>query len=612
MKPEIVLTETIDLTENDDLLIISTPTVLDFPVVSKAVILAVQMLDINGRKLDPPNGFLKSNRFGPFKYLHGKMIRDGFELKVPVSEGCARVELSIYGWAVDASTIADQVRIGTLVKVSASEISESCPVDMDELDFRFDVRPGETYAVCWQAEAIDRGQGLLLFEYRSQEDELLMPPSELLFSPKFGSYSYAIKRDRMDKQNCILQIPYSAHSLRIRGKNWGGGGAKLVGPLLVGQKTPEDQTIERSFKSSDWFSSIKDTDDLAIFYSLSQQDSEVSALATRSTMMARGLAEHGWKVVSVSAEIQHEPVVSNSILILPIGELRRAFNRLGSERRMGRSVLICSSRSDIQMLSITDRAHAQGWHIIYDYLGGWEIREDTGSLNWYRTIIEKRIVDSSDLVLSTNSQLIERLETNLMARPPVLLRNSVSFSGEEQVVLGTKVREEHSPKEGTVVGYLGDLSDSWVDWPLLLRAIKARPNVRFEFLGFGLPETIKLPVNAQYTVFDSWQSANRAMQKWKIGLIPLVPSRETASVDPSLVYDYIAAGLRTLSIPTGGIQNYPGVKLYRNENEFLIALDRLLSAKTTDTFLEDCRRFTSENSWSMRMSQFCDLIESLN
>ncbi len=40
------------------------------------------------------------------------------------------------------------------------------------------------------------------------------------------------------------------------------------------------------------------------------------------------------------------------------------------------------------------------------------------------------------------------------------------------------------------VGYIGHLTASWFDWPLIIRSARESPDLIYEFIGFGEPKIL--------------------------------------------------------------------------------------------------------------------------
>src|SRR5699024_1657646 len=150
---------------------------------------------------------------------------------------------------------------------------------------------------------------------------------------------------------------------------------------------------------------------------------ENNNLLLRSNRMAIEMASKGWKVVYVPFSNEPGRIVSENILQISSDDLREAFNTISGSTRTGRSVFVCSSRSDIVTLSMVDRARANGWRVIYETRDDMEEFQRVGYSKWYRAIIEKRIADSSDAVLATSPRLRDRILAISRLNQPKLLPN---------------------------------------------------------------------------------------------------------------------------------------------------------------------------------------------
>lgn len=611
MKPEVVVAQSLNVSTDEHILNVIIPSDSSVSREEKAGVLAVRSFDDTGEEMPRPNGFSLSRQLGPFKYVHGDAIQEGTTFTVPIAPECVRLEVSLVSWKADISSLSGRVIIECLSQKDPSAISVEAPEFIEEVDYSFAVLSGEIYTIKWSAKPVKDGRGLLVFNYRDESGELLMPPSERALHPEFGAYSYATQENGPSEQEFELKVPKSVRTLQVTGKNWKGGGVHLTGPLTVQPKrVAEDNSDDRESTSS-WLSLIEGSDDVMVIYTTAGPFAADNNLMLRSNRMAIEMANKGWKVVYVPFSSDHGRVITDNILQLSSEALREAFNKIGSSQRNGRSVFVCSSRTDIVTLSIVNRARANGWRVIYETRDDMEEFQRVGYSKWYRAIIEKRIADTSDAVLATSPRLKDRIQTISSRNQPALLPNAVpdAFVMDSNDLRAPETAEKRNKSK--VVGYLGHLTASWFDWPLLLKVMKARPEIQFEIIGHGIPQGLRLPHNVHYLGAMAHDEAIKYMSQWRIGLIPFTPSRLTFAVDPNKVYEYIAAGLKTLSAPMGDVANYPGVMVYRNEQEFLSLLDRLMEQDITPEFLASCQSFTEENSWSTRMSQFAEFIEGV-
>lgn len=610
MEPEVVVSKSLTVAADEHYLNVIIPSVSSIPAAEKAAVLTVKTYDRNGTEFARPQGFSVSRTLGPFQYVHGDNIREGHVFTIPVETECVLAEVTLVSWKADIAALRGLVTIECVSGKNPADISPEAPVFIDDVDFKFEVRDGEVYSVKWSVKPVKDGRGLLLFNYLDEDGEPVMPPSERPIHPELGAYSYASEEGITDME-VDLKIPKSVRAIEVTGENWKGGGVNLIAPLTVRPKIETGYSEEDNDIADAWLSSIESSDDVIVIYTTAGPFAENNNLLLRSNRMAIEMASKGWKVVYVPFSNEPGRIVSENILQISSDDLREAFNTISGSTRTGRSVFVCSSRSDIVTLSMVDRARANGWRVIYETRDDMEEFQRVGYSKWYRAIIEKRIADSSDAVLATSPRLRDRILAISRLNQPKLLPNAVPDAFIEDSVSLRNPEAADERNKAKIVGYLGHLTDSWFDWPRLLKVMRARPETQFEIIGHGMPQGIQLPHNANYLGAMAHDEAIKYMSRWRVGLIPFIPSRLTFAVDPNKVYEYIAAGLKTLSAPMGDVTNYPGVQVYRNEDEFLRSLDALLDETITPEFLEECQAFTEENSWSVRMSQFAEFIEGV-
>lgn len=172
--------------------------------------------------------------------------------------------------------------------------------------------------------------------------------------------------------------------------------------------------------------------------------------------------------------------------------------------------------------------------LVYDCLDDWDGFVNTGELHGEAVRDESKIVQAAALVTATAPRLVEKV-TRLGAKQVVFIRNG----GPEEPL----PRGKH--KSGRIrVVYSGYLSGSWRAWDLL-QAVAEDPGMDLTVVGYY----DNAPAWARPGVFVGeldHAKALRVMADHDVGIIPF-RGELCRAVDPIKYYDYLAAGLWTVS-----------------------------------------------------------------
>ena len=163
------------------------------------------------------------------------------------------------------------------------------------------------------------------------------------------------------------------------------------------------------------------------------------------------------------------------------------------------------------------------------------------------------------------------------------------------------------------MGYVGHLTDSWFDWPLIEEAASRLPHITFEIIGHGAPDNLSLPANVKMLGAKSHDELPEIVAGWKVALIPFKDLPLTRSVDPNKIYEYFAWGLRCVSAPMGLVHEYPSTWVYRTADEFVDSIREAVETKMSDRELYTLDEFVQTASWDDRaVTMFEKLGISIN
>lgn len=157
------------------------------------------------------------------------------------------------------------------------------------------------------------------------------------------------------------------------------------------------------------------------------------------------------------------------------------------------------------------------------------------------------------------------------------------------------------------LGYVGTLHSS-VDAELLRHTIDAMPNAHLVMIGSykKIPTVLQHP-RISFTGPVNFTKLPAYLEHLDIGLIPYRVNEFTAGVFPTKMFEYVAAGLPTVSTFLPELKQFSAhIALTSGKNEFVEAIQSALDqGRTTPN-----KDFLQKNSWSARFAEVTKIIEA--
>ncbi|MCK6547572.1 hypothetical protein L6R52_17110, partial [Myxococcota bacterium] len=240
-----------------------------------------------------------------------------------------------------------------------------------------------------------------------------------------------------------------------------------------------------------------------------------------------------------------------------------------------------------------NRLNAAGWSTLYDCRDDWEEFELAQPMYWYKTSVERFVVNNVDATFCVSRPLAEKIAAMTKTRPV-----SVSPNAYDQHFL----KRGYSRKLGEriKIGYFGHLSPSWFDWAALGEIARARPGYSFEIIGDHAPSGLALPPNVALLGPKDHPEICDAAASWHAGIIPFKMGKLADAVDPIKIYEYFALELPVVSFRMPQIDDYPYTKTVTTVSAFAAALDAAVRERPDPAVL---RAFLAENTWEHRVDQ---------
>jgi len=174
--------------------------------------------------------------------------------------------------------------------------------------------------------------------------------------------------------------------------------------------------------------------------------------------------------------------------------------------------------------------------------------------------------------------------------------------------------EELRGLPGPVVGFAGNMLPGKVDFPLLERLARARPQWTFLCVG-PLPdasavEALRPLPNVRLLGARTYAELPRYVAAFDVGLIPYLHNDYTRSCFPLKLYEVLAAGKPVVATGLPELAGMePDVSLAATDAETLDALERGLAARGPEDVARRRQR-ASGNTWETRTSTLLSLVET--
>ena len=227
--------------------------------------------------------------------------------------------------------------------------------------------------------------------------------------------------------------------------------------------------------------------------------------------------------------------------------------------------------------------------------------------------LENEAIRQADITLVTSKELWN-LKSKISA-DTYILNNAV----DNAVFKKTLTEKYPKPKElqdrtGKVVGFIGNLDELRVNYPLIKKAVVAHPDKTFLFVGplnnqeyleLGLPD---LP-NIIFTGGKNLYELPQYLQYMDCCLIPFLCNTLTKSIYPLKINEYLTAGKPVIATNfSEDIQSFKKqIFLANSEEEFVQLIDTALSPQSEDAF-KNRIALAESNTWTARIQQFWDIV----
>ncbi|AEF95428.1 Methyltransferase type 11 [Desulfotomaculum nigrificans CO-1-SRB] len=299
--------------------------------------------------------------------------------------------------------------------------------------------------------------------------------------------------------------------------------------------------------------------------------------------------------------------VKNGIYQVPLYNFLSALGRLNM-RTDNTSFFLITFPTD-HFVKSARCLRSKGFVILYDIMDDWECFADVGQATWYDKQLEHSLVLESDFVIAVSPSLAKKF--TCLRRDIEVVGNGFSSNTLNEHMKFICIQEKKQRHE-TIVGYFGHLTDSWFDWNLLLTAAQQLQTIKFEIIGYGVPDWVHEKVekisNIKLVGKVLPKDLHKYARHWSAGLIPFRAGKLSEAVDPIKVYEYLFFGLPVVVTGIRHLERYPLVRFAASTEEFIeaivdvININMLAYQGQLEAFLNNC-------TWNERFSSIEKKIE---
>ena len=444
----------------------------------------------------------------------------------------------------------------------------------------------------------EKSTALLTVGFLDEAGRPLPGPSDLPQNPTFGPFVQLRGTAEGPLETRFqIAVPSQARWVRIQGRRgWGNSEVMMRAEIEVTE-------VRSSVAEIDAFLAEIPEGDTLLVIDTTAPPLGHETLSLRPNNLARAFERAGmWVVFLPFSSLQEFPArVSDRVLQVARKDFGRLVRGLTTRRRSMGDTYICSSFPSIAAVALGTQLKTLGWQVVYECRDDMEEFNRVGYSKWYSPALERQMLIVADKVVSVSTAL----DAKLVSMWPALRNHAVIPNAVNRHVIdqseGLRTAESFDRREHLrVAGYVGHLTPSWFDWPLIAEAARRMPETVFEIIGHGAPQGMSLPSNVHLLGPRSHEQLADIVTGWKVGLIPFLDIPLTRSVDPNKIYEYFAWGLRCVTAPMGSVETYPSTWVHRGVDEFVEKLDEALSIPWAPGEREAMESFVQSSDWDDR------------
>lgn len=268
--------------------------------------------------------------------------------------------------------------------------------------------------------------------------------------------------------------------------------------------------------------------------------------------------------------------------------------------------VICSYPDWVEHLSkISEKVK-----IIYDCLDDWESFVTTLDLDLKNKLIqnERKLAGISNIVLASAKRLFVKM-ANLSNRV-YYLPNGVwnkDFNRNKAYSTPKDIIEISKP----IVFFMGAIA-GWVDLDLIDYISKKRPEYSFVFVGPEIGESLPINSNIYFLGLKKYEELPTYLNEVKVAIVPFKLNNLTASVTPLKFFEYLSAGIPTVTTMFPDLLGLAGCKVTINKEQFLDSIDLYINMNEPDYNKESISAIntTAIFDWEKLLEPLCRFVDN--
>ena len=228
--------------------------------------------------------------------------------------------------------------------------------------------------------------------------------------------------------------------------------------------------------------------------------------------------------------------------------------------------------------------------------------------------LENEAIKQADVTLVTSKELWN-LKSKI-SKDTYILNNAVDNTVFKRTLTETFPKPpELAGRTGKVVGFIGNLDELRVNYPLIKKAALAHPDKTFLFVGplnnteyltLGLPDIPNIIFAGGKNLYELPQY----LQAMDCCLIPFLCNTLTKSIYPLKINEYLSGGKPVIATNfSEDIQSFKDqIYLADTEETFVQLIDKAL-APQSEQVIKDRIALAESNTWTARINQFWDIMD---
>lgn len=229
--------------------------------------------------------------------------------------------------------------------------------------------------------------------------------------------------------------------------------------------------------------------------------------------------------------------------------------------------------------------------------------------------LELEACKKTDIVTVTSTHLYE-LKSPLNPNSH-LVPNAVELSNFERAVTQKLTRPEAIKNITTpIIGFVGNLDDRRVDYPLIKKIAESNPDKHVVLVGpVNSPSVAKLGIDKMSNVIMGGSQPIEILPEWlqhfDCAIIPFIANRLTKSIYPLKINEYLAAGKAVVSTRfSDDIASFSDViYLAQDHDEFLSLIQEAVDSNSEEQIAQRVK-VASQNTWHTRVNKLWELVDN--